>query len=199
MATDIGNAILLYGSLGLSPVEAERFSRAMKEFPVLLAKPPLEVTVPIRQMEPELLQDVQRCLGQKPTLADRCADLTYWLYSTYKRLPMVILACPKDHKLAKLARNKNGLAEWGATLGLLALVYSLDNPYVVWHEAMHLLGAEDCYDDAGRHTCPRGNCLMQYEPCKQTVKDWPFLCDANIQLVRIRARELNEAVTANRA
>ena len=58
------------------------------------------------------------------------------------------------------------MALWGAEVtGLLATVYR-ENPdkYIIWHEVLHIFGAEDCYDVSGQNTCELSTCIMQYAP-----------------------------------
>lgn len=79
----------------------------------------------------------------------------------------------------------------GASNGPLALVYGSADKYVIWHEALHLLGARDCYDTSDPWqnpgpTCELPNCLMQYAPTSEAVRDWPFLCQNNLDLIESR-------------
>ena len=78
----------------------------------------------------------------------------------------------------------------GVTNGRVAFVYGACDEHVLWHEALHTLGAEDCYDveDQGP-TCERDNCIMQYAPTKCNVGEWPFLCGDNVKRIRENARE----------
>ena len=52
------------------------------------------------------------------------------------------------------------------------LRYGVDstNKYLLWHEAMHLLYAHDCYDENGWSTCLEPRCLMQYIPCESNCE-----------------------------
>ncbi len=187
---DFGDAILLYGAVGLSGADSDSFRQAMIALPGMLALPPVGATVPAQELGREQLDAVLAALGNTGPIQERNAAMFRWLVDTCPRIPQVILACPDDHDLAQSTRANNPQAIWGGALGPLALVYRPENKFLVWHEAMHLLGAQDCYDNAGRRTCLLDNCLMQYVPCKHTVEDWPFLCDANVQRVRERIQQL---------
>lgn len=88
--------------------------------------------------------------------------------------------CSLDHEVAMAIRQENVMAEWGgARLGHFAVVWELGNPFVLWHEAMHLLYATDCYDKTGRNTCGEPRCLMQWEPCEANCTGSLVLCEAN--------------------
>jgi hypothetical protein len=76
------------------------------------------------------------------------------------------------------------MAEWGgARLGSFAVVWEPGNPFVLWHEAMHLLSATDCYDEAGCTTCEVPHCLMQWEPSQVNCGGSLVLCEANVARV----------------
>jgi hypothetical protein len=98
--------------------------------------------------------------------------------------------CKQDHRFAGLFRLANPGALWGGANGRAALVYggSFDRR-VIRHEALHLFGAEDCYDERHPVTSPGPMCglanyIMQYRPTQSNTANGPFLCDANIERVK---------------
>jgi len=97
----------------------------------------------------------------------------------------VYFACPETHEFAQASLRNNPDALWGSAYGALGLIYHRVDRYITWHEALHLLGAEDCYDlpDKGP-TCELSNCIMQYIPCLSTVGAWPFICEENVRLMQ---------------
>ncbi len=104
----------------------------------------------------------------------------------------LLVYCSPNSKIALAAQKNVPHAEWGATCESFAAVYSLNNKSAIFHEALHLLGANDCYDlsksDCGPN-CECPNCIMQFEATRANVRNWPFLCDANIQRMQKRIRE----------
>lgn len=100
-----------------------------------------------------------------------------------KNFPLLIY-CKDDGCLAKAAIQENRQALWGyAYPSELSAIYRRGNKYIIWHEALHLFGADDCYDAQSPNngtTCELSNCLMQYAPAKDNVGDWPFVCEGNI-------------------
>jgi hypothetical protein len=95
---------------------------------------------------------------------------------------LVFVFCERDDPIAKAARKENPLADWGAAReDDYALAWTPDNKFLIWHEAMHLLFAKDCYDSAGKTTCEEPLCIMQYVPCDQNCGGDLRLCRANVQ------------------
>ena len=100
-----------------------------------------------------------------------------------------LVYCKGNSKLAKAAKEESPLAQWGLTNDyyLVSAVYKRCNKYLLWHEALHLFEVCDCYcyynPNAGVN-CDLSNCIMQYEPLKETVGEWPFLCEKNIKRIQ---------------
>ena len=90
-------------------------------------------------------------------------------------VPGLLVYCSKDDHLAKSARASNPSAEWGATCGRLAVIWIKNNEKLIWHEALHLLGAVDCYDkDTLVDRCEKEpGCIMGYAPTNKSVTEWP--------------------------
>lgn len=185
MKYDIGNAMLVYGAVGLSPAEERLFHAAMEALPGLLRTVVSEASLSVRAAPDDLLDAVLKVLARDKLLEHKNCALADFLTETLGRAPRVLLACPDDHELAVAAMRNNPAAVWGGCLKPLGLTYCPDNKYVMWHEALHLFGATDCYalPDRGP-TCEQPNCIMQYEPHASTVGEWPCLCNGNRKLVR---------------
>jgi hypothetical protein len=99
----------------------------------------------------------------------------------------VTVYCPDaGHPAARAARGRLWHAAWGISLsGTLSLTYAPGNPYALWHESLHLLGAEDHYDlRTFRTTCGMPTCLMQYAPDENTVGPRPLICPATAVILR---------------
>jgi hypothetical protein len=101
----------------------------------------------------------------------------------------VIVVINNDHPLATSTRQHEPHALYGCNVDGRALVYGNIDRRVIWHEALHTLGAEDCYDEKTPEenpgpTCGFSNCIMQYIPTRISVGKWPFLCQENIERVQ---------------
>jgi hypothetical protein len=97
---------------------------------------------------------------------------------------LVFVFCARDDPVAQAARRENPQALWGAAVrGDYALAWTPGNRFLLWHEAMHLLFANDCYDESGNRTCDEARCIMQYEPCEENCGGDLYLCHANVQRV----------------
>jgi len=100
----------------------------------------------------------------------------------------LLVYCSPDSKIALAAQKNAPHAEWGATCESLAAVYSLNNKIAIFHEALHLLGADDCYIEnqpcQKKPDCNFERCIMDFNPPEQWCENWPFICDKNIDLIR---------------
>jgi hypothetical protein len=99
----------------------------------------------------------------------------------------VTVYCPDlSHPAVRAARKMLEHAAWGISLaGTLSVSYAPANPYLLWHETLHLLGAQDHYDRTTfRTTCGLPTCIMQYAPSAQTVGANPFLCKPTTTILR---------------
>ena len=100
----------------------------------------------------------------------------------------LLVYCSPDSNIAIAAQRKVPHAEWGAMCAFLAAVYSLNNKIAIFHEALHLLGADDCYIEdkpcQKKPDCNFERCIMDYNPPEQWCENWPFICDKNIDLIR---------------
>jgi hypothetical protein len=90
----------------------------------------------------------------------------------------LIVNCEPDHALAKDCRRRLPHAHWGISFsGVLSVVYAPQNPSAVWHEALHLLGAQDHYDlKTLAATCELPTCIMRYAPEEGSTPSKEFLC-----------------------
>lgn len=96
-----------------------------------------------------------------------------------RKLPFVF--CVGNEPFAMKVRKLKPAAKWGiAMFGYFALAWHPDNRFLIWHEAMHLLYAEDCYDRENGDPCDESYCLMQYEPCERNCGGDLYLCKHNI-------------------
>jgi hypothetical protein len=81
----------------------------------------------------------------------------------------VFIATQGDTSFKKWCIAQCGHAYWGCSTEIVAVDYSPDDRkrVVQLHECLHLLGVDDCYDEARKSpkpTCTNNKCVMRYEP-----------------------------------
>jgi len=112
--------------------------------------------------------------------------------------PALLVYCKAGSKLCIAAKEECERAVWGLTNDYyrISAVYEPNNKYILWHEALHLFGAEDCYEldnpNAGT-TCKLEQCIMQYEPREGSVNEWPFICEKNTRKIKAYFKEHKKA------
>lgn len=102
------------------------------------------------------------------------------------------LFCSSDHQFAKVRKAEDANAAWGSALcGCFSLTYGAVHEEINWHETLHVLGADDCYDKDNpvqfpEPRCELRNCIHRYDPDSSNVdlSTWPFICTANLALIR---------------
>jgi hypothetical protein len=71
-------------------------------------------------------------------------------------------------------------AFWGAAqINAYALAWKPNNKYLIWHEFIHLLLVNDCYDENDpdfKTTCGELHCIMQYVPNEEHCGGGLVLC-----------------------
>ncbi len=102
----------------------------------------------------------------------------------------LLVFCESEHEMARSIRQKYPLAKWGgARMGRFAVTWKASCRFVLWHEAMHLLWADDCYNESGQINCDKPNCLMQWEPCEVNCAGDLLLCEKNVNRVQVFAEQ----------
>jgi hypothetical protein len=177
--------------IGLDGSNAGVFIDAMTSLRPMLNRSPLNVDVPIEPVPEEMMAHFEYLLNNQKDMFEAEENVVNDFLRIYRDyVPRLIVGCLRNHNLAKSALDNNPNALWGAHLGFLSLVYEHGNRHIVWHEALHLLGAEDCYHLPDRGpTCKSDNCIMQYETNETNVGEWPFLCGKNIKRIRERVNK----------
>jgi len=70
--------------------------------------------------------------------------------------------------IANVAHRENPSALYGATCGSFAAINRLDYKVTIWHEALHLLGLDDCYKQDNprkkKPHCKLDGCIMEWNP-----------------------------------
>jgi len=184
---------LIYQSIGLDPAQDQEFVDSIHQLCADLRRSPANLEVKCGSMAlPLPVESLLRLESNKITLTDWVMSVCYPALKGSDGRPSVsegnrfVICRPPDHLLANRARAENSLARWGLSWpNMLALVYhsvgGLPNRYIAWHEALHALGADDCYDlETQAPTCDLQGCVMQYAPTESTVARWPYICASNL-------------------
>ncbi len=174
--------------------------KSMEEFSRLLSLPPIQIDYKFEPLSANLKEEVVSVIESKPDIGNCSNAVQYYFYNKFGYSANLVVLCPPDSALHAIALQSYPSALWGISNAGLAVIYNLDNKYVVWHETLHILGADDCYDlDKGNRgpNCELNNCIMQYEATKENVGTWPFLCKKNISLVKSRINKWQNAIRSN--
>lgn len=103
----------------------------------------------------------------------------------------IFILLDRKDEFVKLILERTPRAKWGITTEKkLAFVYK-ENPdkFIIWHEILHLFGAEDCYEEYNlakkKKDCRLKNCIMRYDPSPDTIQEKKiFICEKNIKLIK---------------
>ena len=160
--------------------EREEFlQKSLKELEDILAKHQTGIKVGFGRLPQGSLDEVCKVLNHSRWPHFCAAEICDILPLKPPQPSPILVLCPFDSSIARCFRGD--LRIWGGTCRPVAVVWEPDNKYLIWHEILHLLGAEDCCDERGwGPTCGKSNCIMQYSPVKRLIGSWPFLCDKNI-------------------
>lgn len=165
-------------------VPASRLEEYVSELSALLKQPPFGIELHHQKIGDDVLAQILR--------VEPCGSL-------FGDIPIVLeqngvpglslFVLESDDRFAEAAKDAHSDAVWGCCCGKVALVYRNPEKAVIWHETLHLLGAEDCYDCSDPEanpgpTCDLVNCIMQYAPSDDHLLERPFLCRQNILRVR---------------
>ncbi len=178
-------------------------AECLTELGDLLKRPPATTKLGAKPLPPELEHRATAILTKEFDEGEAPFSITYYrpfrkVLHEYNDTPLLIY-CKPNSNIAKAAKEECDRAVWGLCSDppLITAVYEDGNKYILWHEALHLFDAVDCYcyanPEAGPN-CELVNCLMQYEPSEDRVREWPFLCQKNIKRIQdcSKRRESNE-------
>ena len=194
----------------------EKFvTQRLHELSQFLEKPPAKIQLEIMPLPPELKYRATEILNAPPQRhEDIPNDSPYAPFSVsyclhFRNLlknynsTRVLIYCESGSNIAKAAKEECHNAAWGLCSDppLIAAVYKLNDEYILWHEALHLFGAEDCnkgHENPGP-TCKLPGCIMQWIPAEIKVCSWPFLCQENVKLIRAwsKKHKLNDSTGRN--
>ena len=198
--------LIYYYCLDLPPAQVTSIEASLRELKKLMKHPPLEVDCRIARLpdgiQSRILDDLQcsefaECaIRVSGTLSDEIGMLATMDPNRYL-IPRVIVCCSRQHPLTEKCLTANSKALWGVKNCCLAVVYELGNHCALWHELLHNVGAEDCYDtenpaaDPGP-TCGHQQCIMQYAPTEGVVDGQLPLCSGNASRIRKLFAEIKD-------
>ena len=174
---------IYYHCLGMTEADETFLKNSLQELAQRLKAEPIKLEINIRRLrdEPELTNKVDAKLN-------RLSDPSYMFSQCEGEIlnlffeegfvkgdfsPKLLVYCSKDSQVAKAALKQKPSAKWGATCSSLAAVYTRDNKFAIWHEAVHSLlsradDLDECYEPyppyAKKGDCDCDTCIMQYEP-----------------------------------
>ncbi len=171
--------------------------RSLDQLSKTLFKSPTEIQYTFEELPKEYEEGVLNILEKDYEEIYGWEDDLVWFFSDKQgQVCNLLVICHPGNRLEKVSINTDPDALWGISNCSLAIVYHFYDQYVVWHEMLHLLGADDCYDltknDRGPN-CELGNCIMQYEATEENVGTWPFLCKKNVSLVKSQTNKWQNA------
>ncbi len=178
--------------LDLDASRWDQVGRWLEELTEMLASPPAMAEVAFCRLAASAAEIAEAVL-QSPVTASEPFRATVMLLRQKvaplgRCMPMMV-CCRPDSIPARTARCESLLAQWGYCCLGLSVLYKLDNKWILWHEALHLFGVNDCYDNdnpQGPTICELPHCLMQYAPSDATIGAEPFLCSRTIKALRGR-------------
>lgn len=159
-----------------------------------------QLTIKLKQLkdEPERAKEVDAILnkvGNESDAFQRCS------LNIEKILPItanLLVYCSPSNRIAQAAMRESTLAKCGYTGdyfnyvhgALFAAVYQQGVKSTIWHEALHLLRADDCYDENNpsrkKASCDVDNCIMEWD----STPDSPVLCGENINRIHKKVEEI---------
>ncbi len=177
--------------LDMSDSSKKFVSDALRELSDKLKQPPTEVAIMTEELPDKHAEKVSQLLCGSENISCTAASISYIIVNGLELLPGLMVYCREDSTIAQEVRKANPKALWGGQVDGLAVVCELNNKMAIWHEVLHLLGADDCYDSqTEKGTCEKApGCIMQYAATEESVADWPeCLCARTTKQLRDYAR-----------
>lgn len=194
---------IYWHSIGMTEADETFVAGVLRELAQNLKAEPIKLLISIKRLadKPDIAKHVDAILNDPSYTFSNCAGAIP--YSFFKEgilkegvPPKLLVYCRPDSQIANAARRENPSALYGATCGSFAAVYRLDYKVTIWHEALHLLGADDCYEQDNprkkKPQCKLDGCIMEWNPPESTCENWPFLCDKNICLLQDLSKNCRE-------
>jgi len=193
--------VLYWHCLDMTEADERFVGDALDELSQFLRTKLPQLTIKLKRLkdEPEVAKEVAAILnkvGNESDAFQRCS------LNIEKILPItanLLVYCLSNEPIAKAAmRESPSLARQGYTGdyvnyvrgALFAAVYKQGLKSAIWHEALHLLRADDCYEENNpsrkKASCDVDNCIMEWD----STPDRPVLCDDNINRIHKKVEEI---------
>jgi len=190
--------LVYYHFLDLSSDVDASLAASFEVLGQLMKLPPLQAECPIGRLPEGVVPPILECLLHRDfnewsgAVLDTLMDQVGTLATDDPNrgiVPRLIVCCAQEHPVAQKCLRNEPNALWGLANVPLAVAYKLDHPPAVWHELLHLVGADDCYEitsgqitDRGP-TCEHPHCIMQYAAPERVVDGHLPLCEANARRI----------------
>jgi hypothetical protein len=191
--------ITIYWYCYKTPKDKKFVEDSLNEMAEHLKKEPIKLNITIKSLrdEPELEKEAIAQLNKFNDPLYKHADYSCYISGIFlkRRLTIIntcrsslLVYCNPESYIAKSLRKQAHSPSWGVTVNPVAFVYKRENVYnhgrwTTWHESLHLLGVDECYEE-NTHTrktvCNCETCIMQYKPPENWTVEW-FLCKKSIQ------------------
>ncbi|MGA1980432.1 MAG: hypothetical protein ABSG99_07740 [Sedimentisphaerales bacterium] len=188
--------------LGMTKADKTFVAGALNELAQQLKDDPIKLPVNIKALGNDLAKEVYAMSNQ---IREQSSPFTYCAAKVIDILPSdflpegkILTYCHPDSYIAKAARReKPSTTKYGANHGFFSAVYKPNSKVIVWHEALHILGADDCYKEDNptqkKLCCKLDGCIMEYNPPESTCENRPFLCDRNVKKLKEFAKKVEQA------
>jgi len=201
--------ITIYWYCYEAPHDEEFVKDSLNEMAEHLKKEPIKLKVTIKSLrdEPELEKEAIAQLNKFHDPLYKHADYSSYitfillrrsLTTNTRRSSLFVYCNPESYIAVSLIKQAHS-PSWGVTVNPVAFVYKLENKYkhgkwIIWHESLHLLGVDECYDvnTLTRNTdCDCETCIMQYEPSEKWQGEFS-LCNQNIHQLQGLAKSVDK-------
>gem|GEM_PF-5442972 len=96
----------------------------------------------------------------------------------------IFVLCDEHEAFVQAYQEQNELAHWGVAIPCSFAIAWEPNKYLLWHEALHLMNAKDCYNKFGINKCREPKCIMRRAPSRANCGDQLTLCSKNLKRIQ---------------
>jgi len=197
--------------LGMKEADETFVAGALQELAQHLKEDPIKLDITLRRLGDELVlatkvnEKLNRLNDQTYTFSSCAVDIDYLFLKsdliTETCIAKLLVYCSSDNQIALAAKSEAARMNkppplWGAANSPLAAAYKVGSKVAIWHEALHLLGLDDCYEEDNprkkKPHCKLNGCIMEYAPPESTCENWPFLCERNVKKLKELAKKVEE-------
>lgn len=192
--------VLYWHCLDMTEADERFVDDALDELSQFLRTKLPQVKIKLKRLkdEPEVAKKVDIVLNKVGNESDTFCTCSFNIEKILPITANLLVYCRLNDPIAKAAMRECPLARWGYTGdyvhyirgALFAAVYKQGLKSTIWHEALHLLRADDCYDENNpsrkKASCDVDNCIMEWD----STPDSPVLCGENINRIHKKVEEI---------